>query len=358
MSFDPRPPLGRQLARYLLDWLDANDPESPTVTRWPEFAPTEDPLIVGPGPWRETKLLPVVRGALEEVAAQDAASPEEPHFEPLMDRWAGDSKTRHQLELTQRLLSYSMNFGHRCAFLEQRDLFDDLLATWNPSVIVTVNYDLLVEQGLWRRGMRDVHPAVPMPSAPGSHVDLVSDGAGPIVPLFKLHGSVNWLPVREGAGGADLKMVQELSRQNPMTPRPNEQEPGDDRTPLHSYDTKHTFEPPNGGSLRVDLEHGFVPVLAAYGPRKPLLRNLEHIRAHRQACADLLAAGPVGRVLAVGVRPVTVEDDRTLHDLIRQLGALPVEKIYVSPAEEHCEWFEAQGFMAVRKGLAHYLAGA
>lgn len=348
------PPLGRELAGYLLRWLDANDPALPTVTTWPAFAATSDPFIVGPGPWQERRLLTRVRAELEKVAAQDGRS-DAPHFEKLMDRWAAAWQNRDHLELTQRLLAYAMNFGHACGFHEQKDRFDDLLHLFNPSVIVTVNYDLLVEQALRRRSMRHSHPGIPAPAAPGSHRDIVSEGTGPVVPVFKLHGSVDWLPTRSGADGATFEIVEKQAAENPMTPRPNAPPGKKGETPLFSYDTKHTYQTPNGGTLRTDLEHGDVPVIAVYGRGKPLLRNLAHVQAHRQACVNLLSPGSVGCVLVVGIRPVTTRDDRTLYNLLRQLGATDGEKTYVSPVRVDCAEFRRRRFTPVQKTLADFL---
>jgi hypothetical protein len=351
---DPPPPLGRRLARYLLDWIDANDPSRPDVQPWPMGAPTEDQRIVGHGFYQNRRRVADMRAALGDVAAKDAQSDEQ-NFENLMARWSASTKHRDDLEFTQMLLVYAMNFGHGCAFQSGRDRFDDLLNLFNPSVIITVNYDQLIEQALQRRSMRYSFPKIPAPAAGDTFRELGSEGDGPAIPLFKLHGSAGWLAVKGGAGGADQRMVEVQAAVNPVAYRMNRRPKDDDPGVLYSQDTKHTFTPPNGGTLRIELEQGYDPVVAIYGPGKPLLRNLAHVLAHRQACVDLLADGPVGRVLVVGVRPVTVEDDRTLHDLIQQLGALPVEKIYVSPTDEHCGWFEARGFTTVCKGLAEYL---
>jgi hypothetical protein len=356
-DFPVRPPLGRELAGYLLRWLDANDPALPNVTRWPALAPTADPLIVGPQPWQNKRLLAEVRSELEKVTAEDQLS-DAPHFEDLMNRWATAPTRRagyrDHLEFTQRLLSYAMNFGHACAFLEQPDRFDDLLASFKPSVIVTVNYDLLVEQALKRLSRRHSHPGIPGPAAGDTFRELVSEGTGPIVPMFKLHGSVDWLAVKSGAAGTDEKAVEAAAAANPLTPRPNDGVFGDG-VRLHSYDTKHTFESPNGASLRIDLQNDYQPVVAIYGRGKPMLRNLAHVRAHREACFKLLTDATVGRVLAVGVRPVTEADDQIVHRLIRHLGAVAAQKIYVSPSAGDCRAFEALGFSARRVGLADYL---
>lgn len=353
-----RPPLGRQLAGYLLRWLAANNPELPTVTRWPAFAPNPDPLIVGPGPWQNRALLAEVRAELEQVAAQDAQS-DAPHFEALMERWAQApirrGGYRGHLEFMQQLLSYAMNFGNACAFLPGRDRFDDLLASFKPSVIVTVNYDLLVEQALARASMRNSHPGIPAPAAAGTFRELVSEGEGPIVPMFKLHGSVDWFPVRSGAAGSDKETVEELANANPLTPRPNDAVFGDKRTPLHSYDTKHTFEPYDGANLRILLQDDYNPVVAIYGRGKPLLRNLQHVRNHREACFEMLTEGGVGRVLAVGIRPVSEGDDPVVHKLTSFLGSTTGRKEYVSPAPDDCKAFEALGFTALPIGLAGYL---
>ena len=84
-------------------------------------------------------------------------------------------------------------------------------------------------------------------------------------------------------------------------------------------------------------------MVAIYGRGKPLLRNLAHVRAHREACSNHLADGRIDRVLAVGVRPVSQNDDPIVYDLLRQLGSTAAEKVYVGPAENDCGAFEAIG---------------
>ena len=356
---DPPPPLGRGLAQYLLQWLDANDPDRPGVEWWKTLEHTADPTIVGAEPWRNKKLLAEVRTELQAVVAKDRET-DAPHFEALMDRWVKEPLRRggyrDHLEFTQRLLSYSMNLGQRCAFIERPDRFDELLGSFKPSVIVTVNYDLLVEQALARRSMRHCHPGIPGPAAGDTFRELVSEGTGPIVPMFKLHGSVDWLPVRTGAAGVDEKIVQAHADANPMTPRTNAVDPADRKGAIISYDSKHTFEPEGSINLRFELDRwDYVPVVGVYGQGKPLLRNLQHVRDHREACSKLLAESGVGSVLAVGIRPVSKDDDPTVYGLTRWLGKNAVNKLYASPTVEHCKEFEAMGFRALPVGLGEYL---
>jgi len=158
------------------------------------------------------------------------------------------------------------------------------------------------------------------------------------------------LPVQSGAGGSDYAIVEELAQQNLMTPRMSGS--------VMSYDTKATYEAPNGASLRVDLERGMVPVVAIYGPGKPLLRNSAHVDIHRKACLDYLDGESVGRVLAVRIRPVPEADDPVVHRLIRKLGSGAGERAYVGPGHQDCEAFQALGFSTKRMGLGQYLDAA
>src|ERR1022692_3618722 len=145
-----RPPAGQNLARYLLAWLRANDPSR---TRTPvsgySESTTRNVYYVGndlwdlPG-WSE------VRRELRRLAAEEKLQRPRRRGTPFEGLMSDLSRTgfraRKVLELIQRLIAYAMNFGYQNAFIEHGDLFDDLVHIWDPDIVVTVNYDNLVEQ--------------------------------------------------------------------------------------------------------------------------------------------------------------------------------------------------------------------
>jgi len=212
---EPLPPLGRGLARYLLRWLSANDPARklrPFMDGFHYPPSATCPHYTGKELWGN-ELLDEVRSALVKVAEQDEgdyAGPATP-FEVLMDAWSTSEDNEH-LRVVQRLLVYAMNFGYGCAFAKSRDRYDDLLAWFQPTMVVTVNYDTLVEEALLRRSLRYSYPGLLGPRDPaGPSIEIVSSPeGGEIVPIFKLHGSVNWMSIYAFAVGADVEAVERV----------------------------------------------------------------------------------------------------------------------------------------------------
>jgi len=172
------------------------------------------------------------------------------------------------------------------------------------------------------------------------------------VSVFKLHGSVNWLPVLGAATGVDLAVVQKESRARPTSIVKS--------GPLVASQSWATYVPPNRRSLFVELERHrtYVPVAAVYGSGKNLLTNPQHLERHRNACFDRLRGAPPAHVVAVGIRPVSDDDDPFVGHLLGQLGGGNGEKIYVSPTPEDCEAFRRRGFRPVAGTLVDFLAKA
>jgi hypothetical protein len=341
---DDAPPLGSALATYLVDWFKRNSPDT-RADSCPVHHDIDDPLCTycaGDQLWTEEGIGDVI-GALADVASNEPAKPDEPTpFEGLMQSW---SDAEHQLfGPTHRLLAYSMNFGNPRAFVECGDRLDHLIARVEPTIIVTVNYDTLTEEALRRRGFRCSHPGL-RDSGGGDHD--VSPGVGEIVPVFKLHGSVNWMQVPSRSGSATYKEAQSTGRDRPTSPTQSGPLPG-----VQTWLTSATFDRP---SLKVDLENGENPVIAVYGSGKHVIANSQHIDEHRATCLRRLAESSIDRVVTVGIRPVTAKDDPILDEVIDLLADKNAAKLYVSPDEGQCGEFRLRGFTPIQKTLADFL---
>ncbi|HZL18350.1 MAG TPA: hypothetical protein VFG23_11450 [Polyangia bacterium] len=332
---DPLPPLGHELAAYILRWLDVNDPSN----------------VVGRGAWKQH--FPEIKDALTTVANQKTyTSASTQPFEKLMDRWSR-SNDHHRicLRICQKLIACSMAGGQLCGFSEQADRLDDLLALEKPAAVVTVNYDTLFEEAVQRRSLRYTYIGIP-----GIHSDVyVSPGGGGTpIPIFKIHGSINWLQARGGAGGPNFEESLRLAEER------------QDRTvrSAHIPDASQSFATtvasnrPELLKALDDFSPSGGPVVAVYGPGKPFMSNPEHVERHRAACLDRLRSTAINRVVVIGIRPVCKADDPTLHGLIDELNARAVEKVYVSPSAEDCEEFRLRGFSAERATLAEFLERA
>jgi hypothetical protein len=355
-DFDPSPPLGRELAGYLVRWLDINDPATklrPFIDgfHWP--AEGKCPHYAGEELWR-TKHLAEVREALAAAAKQEAAPRAvgrrgggKVPFEALMDEWSKTWTGQNLVEVAQRILTYAMNVGFRCAFPQCADRLDDLVERVAPTVIVTVNYDTLTEEALQRRSLRVFYPRLS-----GLH-DAPPEGPGDAVPVFKLHGSVNWLALHGIAGGANLKIVQrQARRQRSRVVRSGR---------FSVTQTWNTYAPPNRPSLFHEIEespNAGETVVAAYSSGKYLFNNPLDVQRHRRACFDKLSSEPIGRVVAIGVRPVSRKDDPVTHRLFALLRGTTAHKVYVSTSSDDRRKLERYGFVTVSGGLAEYLAGS
>jgi hypothetical protein len=329
---DPLPPLGQGLAAYLVRWLDVNDPAQVRDRRT----------------WKQH--LPEVKKALAAIANLTSTGTTPP-FEALMDKWSRstDYRDRQYLQITQRVIAYSMTEGSNCAFPEGSDRLDSLLAQEDPTLVITLNYDTLLEEAFHRRSIRYTYPDLP-----GVHNgwDFVSEiGGGTPVPIFKLHGSVNWFQALGGGGGATEEEAHRIAEERM------------DRTvaSLHISDASQSFATevaPDRLQMGQKLDNFSIkqaPVVALYSPGKPLISNPNHVEGHRAACLARLRSASIDRVLVVGVRSVSVDDDPVFNPVVDELANRATEKIYVGPSDEDRQAFRARGFSTGYLTLADFL---
>jgi hypothetical protein len=331
------PPLGCGLGKYLLDWLDANEPRDELTSDFP--------LTAGERLWHES-LLPKLREELNGVIGQESPSVDETltPFEVLMDKWTKREDGHRILIAMQTLLAYAFLVGHRCAFHEHLDLLDRLvrgLPRERPLIVITLNYDLLLEEAFLRDDQRFTYPAVP-----GVEKTIFfSEGHGEPTPVYKIHGSINWLSVRS-PGSADPEVAR----------RATEPVKVEERNGLLVTQTYATYVPPNRESLFLELERSTgTPVAAVYGTGKPVVENAEHVDAHRRDCLARIARLVEGDALVIGVRHVGEDDDPVLDEVLRAIAKLDGEKTYVNPSDDDCRHFERLGYGTVAKTLEDWL---
>jgi hypothetical protein len=334
----PLPPLGNCLPQYLVHWLAANPQDR---SRKP------DPFFSGIELWKQNGL-DAVTAALKQVASEHCDSTLTTSFETLMNGWLSTNNHRC-LAATQRLLVYAFTVGCRCAFSSRRDRLIDLVAYLKPTVIVTVNYDLLLEDALARESCRYKYPSLPGPAGE----DFVSTGTGDPVLLFKLHGSVNWRARWGAVGGIGRPSEADERLADNRSTRVSDG-PGGHRTdtfatcvlPLDRQQLIHELEANSVGE----------PVVAVYGRGKPAISNPNHLETHRSACLDLLRTASISQALAVGIRPVTPDDDLVLHKVIKLLGNSDGARC-VNSSKPECDEFFLRGFSPVQETLAKFLEG-
>ncbi len=306
----PLPPLGDGLACYLLNWLDENGPDKLCGNEMQDdlctSAPSDDLWTAGlVEPLREFLRSALVKG-FEKAAA--ALAPD-------------------LLEPVNRLLSWSMLVGHGCAFPEHHDRLDWLL-NGDPFAlnlaVITLNYDLLLEEALERAQRSYVYPGLrpltPEPANPGA------------VPIYKLHGSINFLQFYGALRSSDPETLQKFGASQPKVILSG---------PGNGLDTQVEVVPQGGrDNLIVTLKHrgnARNPVLAIYAPGKPVPYNHNCVANIRDECLKALAGNRSAGATIIGVKlpePDAVGDDPPLDDTLQALRHLDGGVMYIARGDE------------------------
>jgi hypothetical protein len=248
----------------------------------------------------------------------------------------------------QRALAYSMLVGSECAFVAERDGYDRLLERLSRTrllTIVTLNYDILLEDALKRRGIRITYPSVP--GVEGTI--FTSEGSGAVVPVYKPHGSINWLAIRSIGLSASLEVAQTNTKPLKLTRS----------GPYLATQSHATYVPPNRTSIFHELETRPVvsgPAVAVYGVGKYVVENPDHVQSHRAHCLTQLGSMADADVLAIGVRPASFEDDPVLSGLLDAIRKIQGHKEYVSPDGADCAAFRQRGFTSKQMTFEGWLS--
>jgi hypothetical protein len=330
---DAVPPLGSELAEYLLAWLDLNQPSPARVLEM------ENPLSAAAP---STELWS--NSAADRLRDFLKSARGEPHglgFERAADRLR--QRNPDLLDPLNRLVAWSMLVGDGCRFPERRDRLDELLAS--PGVaqnvaVITLNYDVLLEEALHRAGRAYRYPGVR-----GTRDDREA------LPLFKLHGSINWLQLFSYAASADLRTAQEMARSQPAITIS-----GPDAGP----ETQREYVPPGGRvNLILEMKHNGVarnPVLATYAPGKPVPYNYGCIDSVHTDCLAALAANPEASGVIIGVHLPTPGDDPRLDEVLQGIAFLRGGVEYVGPGTADQESAKSRGFTLGPRTLAEFLS--
>ncbi|HVX94656.1 MAG TPA: SIR2 family protein [Polyangia bacterium] len=307
---------------------------------------SECPLYTGEELWRVEHLADVA-DAIDRVADQERTSTSTvgTPFEALMNSWVDAEDDRSDyIRCAQRILAMSMLVGRECAFHERPDLFDELLARLvgrRRLMVISLNYDLLFEEALDRAKRVFNYPAL-------EGVALAASPASDVVPVYKLHGSVNWFSARSFSGSADLEIARESSRPVKLL----------NAGSMIASQTYATYVPKGRGNTFYEWEDGIVtsgPVAAIYGTGKRLLENPEHVQAHRDDCLNSVSGLDRADVVVIGMRPVSAKDDPTTSALMELLARLQGAKIYISPSESDCAAFRKVDFDVRQCGLESWI---
>ncbi len=244
-----RPPLGKDLARYLLDWFDENAPRDYRFDPWnmamedetDETAPSDELY----------EFAAEVRAALAKAVA--LCTPDNPlGFEQVMAKLLLEGEqNRHVLTKVNAVIAVSFLGGKKCSLGRAEDDYDELLRPTKDRLrcVITPNYDLLCEEALDRVGLTFHYAGVPG----GAHGQVV---------IYKFHGSANFFQTPGASGGSS----EDIARRGvkPLT--------ATEQTSIRSLSNAH----PLGVSYPREnafLEHkhkgaASYPVMVTYGPGK------------------------------------------------------------------------------------------
>jgi hypothetical protein len=252
------------------------------------------------------------------------------------------------LLLLNRLIAFTFCFNERGmgplveGFRPGADRYDqlvdhlDLDASW---MVISLNYDLLFEQALRRKAVPYYYSEL--------KIDAEANRSG--VPIFKIHGSVNWFPCP----------THTISGHNPT---PDQVRRATTRMTWDEANRRYSIDFPDVFSSAYRLIYQELvreeellrsPIMAHYGPRKPVDVNFPFIDGVRKSCLKHLSM--VDRAVIVGVRPVTGEDDPALLRIFEMLNGKDV--IYVNPSGADCTSVSSSfGFTCVQQSFSEWLA--
>ena len=321
-----RPPLGKCLAGYLLDWYDVNAPRDDDPL-W--SASMTDPRNFEAPAKALFRSDPNVRPIL--VRAADLSKTSDTGFEQVMAELLTEEH-RRSLDKVNLVICFALLCGRGCAFERKQDLYDQLFTLLRPTLrcIITPNYDLLSEEALERVGLSYRYRGY---SDPESEHDAN-------VVLDKFHGSANlFMP-----SGAGVGSTIEIARANARSLKALRQER------IMSYYNDHGVHASIGdrrknavGELKVPRTSS--PVLVTYGPGKDATHGRPFLDQVRSECAAELRHAPPRRVIALGISPPRGGgDDDAWESLCKQLGSLDARKDYWSGIAEERESMQKLGF--------------
>jgi hypothetical protein len=318
------PPIGKDLAGYLLRWFNANAPRDDDPLWSNAMYDPQDYVAPSKDPFRgDPDVRPVLVRAAQLSKTSDTA------FEEVMYDLLRD-EDRRLLEKVNEVVCYALLGGRESAFDAGQDLFDKFFAVLRPTLraIITPNYDLLSEEALERVGLTYRYRV------------LERDKAGADVVLDKFHGSANWFSPSGAGRGTTIEAAQRSARPLKAVKQAH----------VLSYYNDHGVFPSIGNrrwNAVLELKHGHAsPVLVTYGPGKDALYGRPHLDTVRKECAAELVQNPPRRVIAFGIRPPRdLGDDDAWEAICAVFRTVGSAKEYWSKNEEERQRMAAYGFV-------------
>lgn len=319
-----QPPLGKDLAKYLLRWFDKNRPREGDIMHSVDAVNSYEPT--SPPPLRLYERGPDIRPVLLKAVGLSKKSPT--GFETLMEQLLVEGD-RALLTKLNSVIALSFLLGDGCAFLPHADLYDKLFAKIATRLrcIITPNYDLLDVEALDRLGLTFRFVG----EAGRKRADVL---------LYRFHGSSNYFQPSGSVAGPSLEMVQRLSKPLKAKRQKN----------ILSFFNDHRFvaQYPRTNAI---LEHKqqrrtpMTPILVTYGPGKDATDGRPHLDKIRRACRENLRRSTPARIIAIGVSPPRGGgDDDAWESLCELFESLDCDKEYWSKDDAERRRMARYGF--------------
>jgi hypothetical protein len=209
-------------------------------------------------------------------------------------------------------------------------------ASW---MAISLNYDMLIEQALIRKKIPFYYPKM--------MAGLVGDRNG--IPVFKIHGSINWFPCP----------AQTLHTENPT---PEQKRKATTKMTWDETNRRFSIDFPDVFVSCYDLIYQELiredellrsPIMAHFGPKKPVDGNCPFIDGVRKACIE--SAKSVAQAIIIGVRPPVGEDDPALLKIFQNLRHKEVT--YVNLSKDDCDLVASSfGFSVFQGTFEQWLA--
>lgn len=277
---DP-PPLGDELAGYLLHWYAANERVGRLnhVRGVLELADTE---CERPGSYifdrnrEDREKFRQTIDWLRQCAWDGSFEDEALH---LMEPGSIEEDKNSLRRTLWHVLAFAMLNGSGCRFREGPDLYDELvgwlLDRFNAASFISFNYDVLLEEAIMRKTEE-------LPSYPGLRpISGTATSTGPSV--FKPHGSINWFTLDHSEKAAKLAK-------------------GPQGQWIADYEVEYALLPRTRAIAELKHPGHFkAPVTCVYCPGKPATANHGCIESVRAKALD--AVRVADQVFLVGLRP-------------------------------------------------------
>lgn len=332
-----RPPLGKDLAKYLLSWYAAHDPQQwepeTHILRAERSLDTSIPC--------SCDLLDDVSIRGRMISILEEAKKTALGFEEAMNLlWNDqDSPWYEAPKRVNQLISWAFTTGDTPQFVERSDLYDELvrkLFQKKGLAVISLNYDVLFEEAVYRVLGKEV---VWYPGVRFGQKELS-------LPVYKPHGSSNWFVLRGSSRSADLNIARKLAVPLALGP---EKTPDSQREYAILGDRKNLVS-----SMKRTHGH-FDTVMALIMPRKKVPLNWPAVDRARDLCLEAIFSNPSANATVIGVHVPIDDDDPLVKKCLMALGQLEGQSTFINPSKDEILQSQQLGFDGKNMTLSEFI---